>query len=94
MSVKVIKLISGEEVVAEVSDVDYTLELTNPVALVMQQGAQGMGQTLIPWAHGCKQPVIVKADFVVFQADPSDDLMAAYTQAFSKVQAPRKQLIV
>lgn len=50
MTVKVFKLINGEELIAEIFNTyDATYELKQPTTIVMQQTERGVGVALMPY---------------------------------------------
>ena len=83
--VKILKMITGEEVMARVSD-DLTdggglITLDNPMTLqaipTNQQGQ--MGFALVPWImSGKSNKIIISIDHVIAQDDPKDQAEKNY----------------
>ena len=73
--VKILKLITGEEVMARVTETRDLLELDNPMTLravpTNQQGQ--MGFALVPWLMSGKSTTIsISISHVIAQDDPKD----------------------
>ena len=74
-NVKVLKLITGEEVIARVEQKNTMLILDNPVTMqaVPNQQTGKMGFALIPWLmSGKSDKVSVSIDHVIAEADPKE----------------------
>ena len=79
--VKILKLITGEEVMARVTEQRDLLELDNPMTLqaipTNQQGQ--MGFALVPWImSGKSNKIIISIAHVIAQADPKDQAEKNY----------------
>ena len=79
--VKILKLITGEEVMARVTEQNNLLELDNPMTLqaipTNQQGQ--MGFALVPWImSGKSNKIIISIDHVIAQDDPKDQAEKNY----------------
>ena len=79
--VKILKLITGEEVMARVTENNNLLELDNPMTLqaipTNQQGQ--MGFALVPWMMSGKSAKIsISIDHVIAQDDPKDQAEKNY----------------
>lgn len=86
---KFIKLLNGEEIVAEVDDGDdwcEKMELRNPLRNVITQN----GNMLI--AYPCDS-VEVNASHVLFTGVPNTELTAAYCQMTGKIIPPPRNLL-
>ena len=79
--VKILKLITGEEVMARVTEHNNLLELDNPMtlqAIPTNQQAQ-MGVALVPWMMSGKSAKIsISIDHVIAQDDPKDQAEKNY----------------
>lgn len=88
-AIKLIKLVSGEEVVCKVvSDQDLTLIVTECI-LVGFQTDPNTGKTGIavyPWCPSAKFPLDIDKDKIMFVADAADGAIAAHKQAFTRIQ--------
>ena len=79
--VKILKLITGEEVLARVTETRDLLELDNPMTLqaipTNQQGQ--MGFALVPWImSGKSTKITISIDHVIAQDDPKDQAEKNY----------------
>ena len=95
MNVKLIRMSSGEDVVATiVNETDSVLEVENAIVAI----PTGEGQIgFAPWS-----PLVSKSDktlpvnknFVVYIAEVAEDIVNQYNQMFSKIVTPANKLIV
>ena len=96
MNVKLIRVVTGEEIVAEVvSETDDTITVQN--ALVVLPTNNGVG--FAPWATVISKDepeITVKKTFIVYVAAVQEDVANKYNEMFgSKVIVPEsKKLIV
>ena len=79
--VKILKLITGEEVMARVIENNNLLELDNPMTLqaipTNQQGQ--MGFALVPWMmSGKSTKITISISHVIAQDDPKDQAEKNY----------------
>jgi hypothetical protein len=66
MAIVALKLVSGEELVVDVSSETKTsIEFTNPVATVMQRRQEGPVLGFMPWKQSSKGPLVVRKDKIV-----------------------------
>ena len=95
MNVKLIRMWSGEDVVADLmEEKEDTIVLTNPiVAIPNGQGTLGFA----PWS-----PLLVEKDtplevvrgYVVYINDPQESIVEQYEQQFSPIKTPSKKLVL
>lgn len=95
MNVKLIRMSSGEDVVATIiNETDDILELEDAIVAV----PTGEGQIgFAPWS-----PLVSKTDkvlpvsknFVVYIADVAEDICDQYNKMFGKIVAPSKKLVL
>ena len=96
IDVKLIRIITGEEIIAEVlSETDDSITVQN--GLVVLPNAQGVG--FAPWATVISKDepeITMKKTFVVYIAAVQDDVAQKYNEMFgSKLVTPSpKKLIV
>ena len=96
IDVKLIRISTGEEIIAEVlSETDDSITVQN--GLVVLPSAQGVG--FAPWATVISKDepeITVKKNFVVYIAAVQDDVAQKYNEMFgSKLVTPTpKKLIV
>lgn len=79
---KVLKLITNEEVIARVEEKRDNLELTNPMVMMqVNQGGQ-MGFAIMPWSMSGKcDKVEISQSIVIATLDPMDEVEKNYIQA-------------
>lgn len=99
MDVKAIKLISGEEIVAEVLHEEPGVEITlkNPLAIMMSRNRDGdLNVGFVPFApYLGKSPTITFTnDKIIFAIEVDDQMKNQYTSIFSGIVTPTKKLIV
>lgn len=92
MSTKILKMRSGEEIIASVDttfsgEAVTTYTLKNPCMLIPTPSKDGQYRgnvSIIPWMATVKQSngITVPADAVLFLADPITELLNEYSQAF------------
>ena len=95
-NIKVLKLLSGEEVVADVTDGGSFLKLTSPVKFVMVPvGQSQVGMEMHPFVMlKDDKEIEISKDFVIAICDPVDKILEAYKSQFSElVLPPEKRLI-
>ena len=96
MNVKLIKMWSGEDVIANlIKENDYSIVITNPIVVVPsgQQGQVG----LAPWSpllKGKGAELEVTKRYVVYINEPQDEFVDNYQQMFSTIATPPKKLIL
>lgn len=95
MNVKLIRMWSGEDVVADVvKENEDTIVFINPiVAVPTGQGQMGF----VPWSPLLKEKgseIEIPRNYVVYMAEPQDTTVEGYTNMFSTIQTPSKSLIL
>ena len=95
MTVKLIRMWSGEDVITDVVEktTDYYI-IENPIVAVP---SQQQGQiAFAPWS-----PLLAKGDgievtkkYVVYEAVPQEDIVEQYNSMFGKLSTPTKKLIL
>jgi hypothetical protein len=96
MNVKLIRMRSGEDVVADlIEETDDSLTFCNPiVAIPSGEGRLGFA----PWApllNGRNAPVTVPKDYIVFgPLDTQEDIVKQFEQMFSIIETPNKKLVL
>ena len=96
MNVKLIKMWTGEDVIADlIKETDDTIVITNPIVVVPggQQGQVG----LAPWSpllKGKDTELEVTKRYVVYINEPQEEFIDNYKQMFSPIATPPKKLIL
>lgn len=99
MNVKLIRMWSGEDVIADLiddtSDIgEEAIVITNPIVAVPAGNGQ-MG--FAPWSpllKGKNEELKVSKKYVVYIADTQDQIVEQYQDMFSVIKAPSKKLIM
>ena len=95
MNVKLIRMWSGEDVIADqVGDLTDTIVIRNPIVAIPAGNGQ-MG--FAPWSpllKGKDEDLEVSKKYVVYIADTQDQIIEQYEQMFSLIKSPNKKLIV
>ena len=94
MTVKLIRMWSGEDVIADViEENEYTITMENPIVAVPSQQP---GQiAFAPWSPLLKKDKIeVTRKYLVYIADPQEEIVEQYNSMFGKLATPTKKLIV
>ena len=95
--IKVIKLVSGEELVVEiVLETEEKIEFKNPVAAVLQRSQSTGGAALgfMPWMHSADGPFKIEKINIICIAEVAEEVKNGYNQIFGAgIVVPPKQLI-
>jgi hypothetical protein len=95
--IKAVKLVSGEELVVEVTEeTKNNITFKNPVASVLQRSQQTGGAALgfMPWMHSSNGPFTIAKDKIIVVAEVADEVKNGYNQIFGTgIVVPPKQLI-
>ena len=95
MNVKLIRMNSGEDVIADlISENDDTLVIGNPIVLV-----PGQGGTLgfAPWSPVLSpdvKEIAIKSSYIVFMSEPNEDVVNNYNQIFSPIVTPSNKGLI
>ena len=95
MTVKLIRMWSGEDVIADIVEENTdSILITDPIVAVPspQQG----NIAFAPWS-----PLLAKGSgievtkkYVVYEANPQEDIIEQYNSMFGKISKPTKKLIL
>lgn len=96
MDVRVLKLVTGEEIVGEfVTETAETITVKNTLSLLIQPSQQGVGYAFVPWCPMVEGNKTIRLEKTIFTATATDELNRSYTSMFSQIMTPPpKQLIV
>lgn len=91
MSVEVIKLTTGEEIISELEDKGDVVELTNAMLVAVNDGRL----VFIPYMQYTTAAKFVTIDkkHIMFVATPVDSLIDDFNNATAKVTQPRKSIV-
>ena len=94
--VKIIRLSTGEDVIAKVGENDQGYSLKNPFVIIPQQSAPGQPISLMMSlynAYGKKDTVTLSKDKIVFMTEPKDEILKSYQANTSSIIQTDKSLI-
>lgn len=95
INVKLFRISTGEEVVAElVSETDTSVVMKNGL-VVLPTGQGGVG--FAPWTpviNKDKPEIEVSKNFVVYIAEVDDQVKTKYNEIFSKIITPEQKKII
>jgi hypothetical protein len=95
MNVKLIRMWSGEDVIADLKDnLTEIIVIANPIVAIPTGNGQ-MG--FAPWSpllKGKNEDIEVSKKYVVYIADTQDQIVEQYKDMFSVIKSPSKKLIV
>ena len=94
MTVKLIRMWSGEDVIADiVEESTDSILITDPIVAVPspQQG----NIAFAPWSPLLqKDKIEVTKKYIVYEGNPQDEIIEQYNSMFSKISQPTKKLIL
>ena len=95
MNVKLIRMWSGEDVIADLKDnLTEVIVISNPIVAI----PTGNGQLgFAPWSpllKGKDEEIEISKKYVVYIADTQDQIVEQYQDMFSVIKSPSKKLIV
>ena len=96
MSIKSLKLVSGEECVVEITEeTETTLTFKNPVACIMQRGENGPLLGFMPWMQSANGPFTINRNHILVETEVADEVKNGYNRIFGGgIVVPPKQLIM
>ena len=95
MNVKVFRMSSGEDVVAEVlEDKDESIVVMNAI-VAFNQGNGSLGfAPYAPLLNRDEKELEINKKWIVYIANVNDELVEQYEEMFSPIKKPSKQLIL
>ena len=94
MTVKLIRMWSGEDVIADITkESTDSITITDPIVAVPSQ-KQGK-IAFAPWSPLLqKDKLEVTKKYVVYMANPQEEIIEQYNSMFGKISKPTKKLIL
>ena len=90
--VKILRLATGEDVIAKVGENDQGVSLNKPFVIIPQQSAPGQPIQLMMTLYspyGKSDSVTIKSDKIISMVDPKEEILKSYQQNTSSIiQAP------
>lgn len=95
MSLKALKLLSGEELVVDaIEETDTHLSFKNPVGVVLRNTPNGPSLGFIPWMQASDGPFKVSLEKIVIVAEVAEEVKNGYNQIYGAgIVVPPQQLI-
>ena len=94
MTVKLIRMWSGEDVIADlIKDEASSITITDPIVAVP---SQQQGQiAFAPWSPLFQKGEIeITSKYIVYTTDPQPDIIEQYNSMYGKISKPTKKLIL
>ena len=94
--VKILRLVTGEDVIAKVGENDQGVSLNKPFVIIPQQSAPGQPIQLMMSlynAFGKDETVTLSKEKIVFMTDPKDDILKSYEANTSRIIQAKPGLI-
>lgn len=102
-AVRVIKLISGEEIICTAAYEDKGISVSDCILVIPQQGPADpqTGKTqivfaFIPWGTLVKEDIYIEGNKIIYNEEPEEQLLAHYGKITGKVkiEVPPKNLLI
>ncbi|CAB4124310.1 hypothetical protein UFOVP49_148 [uncultured Caudovirales phage] len=94
MDIKILKLVTGEEIIGEVVEKSQTgITLKNTLAIMVQPTREGISYGFIPWGQLVVGDKNIAHEYVVFSGEPTEEIHANYAEQFGSIVVSSKQLI-
>ena len=94
--VKILRLTTGEDVIAKVGENDQGVSLHKAFVIIPQQTGPGKPIQLMMSlynAFGKSETITVDKDKIVFMTEPKDDILKSYEQNTSRIISAKPGLI-
>ena len=94
--VKILRLATGEDVIAKVGENDQGVSLNKPFVIIPQQSAPGKPIQLMMSlynAFGKDDTITLSKEKIVFMTTPKDDILKSYEQNTSRIITAKPGLI-
>ena len=86
--IKILRLSTGEDVIAKVGENDQGVSLNKPFVIIPQQSAPGQPVQLMMSlynAFGKSDTITLTKDKIVFMTDPKDEILKSYEKNTSRI---------
>ncbi len=83
MSIEILKLVNGEDIISNVEYEEDNVVLSSPAKLIMFLTEEGVDFDLIPWClYAVKEKFVISSSHVIFTTDPPEELRNNYNKIF------------
>ena len=87
--VKLVRLNSGEEVLAKTESVDESsTRLLKPFIIIPTQQKSTALMAWVPYSNAQDEGIVVRNDFIAFITEPHDELCKEYTTMVTGIELP------
>ena len=97
-NIRIIKLVTGEELLGDVTDQGLTYSIKNAVIVALvpsRANPQQPSVGLAPWMpYAENDPVVIPKQHVVYDAKPIKEMVNNYNSIFGGIITPPKTLLV
>lgn len=94
MSVRLIRMAAGEEVVADIiEETDTTITLCDPIVAVPTQNNQIGFAPWAPFVDKSQKEIVVSKQFVIYTANVAEEIATQYNTMFSKIITPSSPIL-
>ena len=88
--IKIVKLASGEDVIAQIEKKGDSVTLKSPHRLILSQ--QGLGSMpLCPFSKS--SDYVVNAQNIIFECEPDDEISESYANQVGAILVPTKGIV-
>lgn len=88
--IKIVKLVSGEDVIAQIEKKGDSVTLKNPHRLILSQ--QGLGSMpLCPFSKSSEY--VLSNQSIIFECDPDDEISESYANQVGAILVPAKGIV-
>jgi len=96
MEVKLIRMSTGEDLIAEIVDKTNHLTIKNPCLVLIRPTESGTASVNIThWVpYAAEKDFELNFEHVIFMIEPADDLLQNYKAVFSPLIMPKKPTLV
>ena len=93
MKIKLLRLVSGEEIIAEIANTDEETYLIKDAIVMIPAGEGRIGfMPFMPYTEA-KDGLTIRKQDVMFSVDPIKDMVDQFRQARSGIEIPNKGII-
>ena len=97
-NIKIIKLLTGEELIGDVEDKGLSYSVKNAVLIALVPSRTNPQQPsigLAPWMpYAENEPVMISKQSIVYEAKPIKEMINNYNSIFGGIITPPKTLLV
>ena len=97
MNIKLVKILGGEDLIADVVENSGTIVIKNPVRVVVMPSASGQSPNVgfAPWAPFSKQTeFLLDRDHIISIMEPIDEFVQQYKMAVSPIVTPPQSKLI